>query len=168
MQLISSCSFLLGLYVASNFIKEREYRHIFFLANLVHLVYLSLQLLFSLRINLQYNIPDLVMISLMAFFSYFSKSFMIMSGPVMFMKLSPHHVEASTFALYAGIYHFSVEFARDIIGSFIARKMNVTNQNLKDYYILVTISLACALVAFIYVFLVPKRVDVDRLAKQFR
>jgi hypothetical protein len=66
------------------------------------------------------------MIALMHLFNYFSKAFLMLSGPVLFTKLSPPHFEATTFALFAGVYHLSNEFLKDLIGSIIAIKLNIT------------------------------------------
>lgn len=54
----------------------------------------------------------------------------IIAGSVVFTKLSPYHVEASTFALYTSFYHLSFDFLREFLGSFVSRILNVTTQNL--------------------------------------
>lgn len=108
------------------------------------------------------------MVAIQTAFGHASKALMILSGPVMFTKLSPHNLEASTFALYSGIFYFSTEFIRDLLGSFIAAKLNITNATIMNYYQLTYISLGFTLLSFLYVFIVPKREDVDKLAKHFR
>jgi hypothetical protein len=90
---------------------------------------------------------------------------MAIAGSVIITRLSPHHVEASTYALLVGVFYFSSLFLRDIVGAVIAAKLGVTTENLDRYATLIMIQLVCTMFAFGYVFILPSNADINHLTE---
>lgn len=67
-------------------------------------------------------------------------AFSHMPTMVLMAKITPSHIEATVFAILTGISNFSSFVISPLVGVIINRLfVNVTAQNLDDYYILVFI-----------------------------
>ena len=78
-------------------------------------------------------------------------------------RICPNHIEATTFALLASTSNFR-HYTRSTIGSYINENyVGVTEKDLSNYYILVTISTVCSLLPLLLIKLIPTRAQIEKL-----
>ena len=99
--------------------KEFEYRNLIVIEMIITIVFAPFSYLFILRINLDYGIPDLLLIIFTDVVSdIISQCFVMLPMAVMFAKITPKGIEGTTFALLAGVYNLRTTI-RDWTGSWI-------------------------------------------------
>ena len=82
---------------------------------------------------------------------------------IIYAKICPKHVEATTFALLTGIGNF-----RGTISSYIGAQINdafvgVTDKDLSNYWILIVISFVCSFLPRLLIWMIPTRKEIDKL-----
>lgn len=82
---------------------------------------------------------------------------------VMFAKITPRRIEATSFALLAGVSNFRATI-RGWTGSWINETfVGVTKDDLTDYWILVTIGFVCSFIPLLFLPLIPTRKQIEVL-----
>ena len=83
-------------------------------------------------------------------------------------KLCPKRIEATSYALMAGICNFRLVL-RKLIGTAVNDKfVGVSKDDLSNYWVLVAIQTVCSLLPLIFLWLVPTRDEVNALAAKIR
>ena len=110
---------LIGTALYKAYFKEFEYRNLIVIETIIGLVFAPFTYLYVLRINLDYGIPDLVLIIFTDFVSdIISQCFVLLPLAVIFAKITPKGIEGTTFALLAGVHNIRTA-TRGFIGSWI-------------------------------------------------
>jgi len=88
---------------------------------------------------------------------------------ILFAKITPARIEATTFAFLTGTFNFT-GVMRGVIGSYVNEwsGINVTEDNLSRYPDLVLISFFCGLTPLLYLWLLPTRKQIDDLAVKMK
>ena len=155
---------LIGSQLFNNYFKEQEFRKLILGESLITLLMAPLSFIFILRINLEWGIPDMAMIIFTdTISSIFGQCLVFLPMSIIFAKICPKHIEATTFALLAGVSNF-----RGTIASWIGAWINetfvgVTETDLSKYWILVTISHVCTFLPLAFIWLIPTRKQIEDL-----
>ena len=82
---------------------------------------------------------------------------------VIMSKICPKHIEATSFALLAGVSNFRATI-RSLTGSIINdRFVGVTEDDLSQYWVLCTISFVCSFLPLLFLWLVPTKQQINDL-----
>ena len=82
---------------------------------------------------------------------------------VIMAKICPKRIEATSFALLAGVSNFRSTL-RSWIGSYVNDKwVGVTEADLSKYWVLVTIAFVCGFLPLLFLWLIPKRSQIEEL-----
>lgn len=92
-----------------------------------------------------------------------SQCFVFLPMSVIFAKITPPHIEATSFALLAGISNF-----RSIMRSWLGSAVNnyfvgVTKEDLSEYWKLVLICFFCSFIPLFFLFLIPTKKTIQQL-----
>lgn len=155
---------MFGTNIFNNYFKDSEYRYLIMMDALVSLLLAPFTFALIFRINLEYGIPDVLLIIFTdTVQEIISQCLIFLPMTVIFTKITPKHIEATSFALLAGISNFRGTM-RSYIGTYINDKyVGVSQDNLSDYYILALISGACSFLPLFFLWLIPKREYIDKL-----
>jgi membrane protein DedA with SNARE-associated domain len=124
-------------------------------------------LAFALRLNVKYGIDDLTFVILLSIFGETTAlAFTLLPTLVLFAKITPHHIEATVFALLTGTYNLANNVGSPLIGSFFCKWYGVDSNHLDKYSDLIIIQIVAVCFGFLYIFLVPKRKEIDALLMQ--
>lgn len=106
----------------------------------VGLLFAPFSFIFIFRINIKYGIPDVPLLLFSEVVQEtLSMAFIFLPLSVLFAKICPKHIEATCFALLAGISNFKGTF-RGWIGSIINDNfVKVSKDDLSKYWVLVVI-----------------------------
>lgn len=157
------CLFL-GTQLYERYLKEVEYRRLIIIDALISIVIAPISFAFVLRWNVQWGIPDLVMIIFTETVGdIISQCFIFLPMCVLFTKITPKKIEGTCFALLAGISNF-----RGTIRGWTGSQINtlfvgVTQTDLSRYWILVAISCVCSFLPLIFISLIPSRTQIEAL-----
>lgn len=149
---------LVGSQLFNKYFKDQEFRKLIACESVVSLMMAPLSFMFILRINLEWGIPDMVMLIFTdTVGSIVGQCLVFLPMSIIFAKICPKHIEATTFALLAGVSNF-----RGTISSWIGAWINetfvgVTESDLSKYWILVTISYGCSFLPLLFIWLIPTR-----------
>ena len=82
---------------------------------------------------------------------------------VIFAKITPKHIEATSFALLAGISNFRAP-VREWTGAWINETfVGVTTEDLSKYWQLVVIGFICSFIPLFFLYLIPTKAQIDTL-----
>jgi len=116
------CCLLIGASMFQIFFKEKEIRTLFFYSFLVSLVFSPFQFMFVLRKNVEFGIPDLALIVFTDVIDdILSQCLVLMPLMVLFAKICPKNIEATTFAFLTGTSNL-MGSVRGIVGTLINDK----------------------------------------------
>jgi len=87
--------------------------------------------------------------------------FFTMPMMIIFTRVSPFKIEASSFALMAGFNNFFLGVVSFATGSYLADALGVTSDDLSGYYVLVEIALVTTTIGLCYVWVVPTNAAFD-------
>ena len=151
-----------GTWLFQKYFKHYEMRSLVLIDALVATIFAPFSFIFVFRINLQYGIPDVpLLIFTETVQETLSMAFIFLPMSVLFAKICPKHIEATCFALLAGISNFRGTF-RGWIGSIINDNfVHVSKDDLSKYWILVTIQFFCSFLPLLFLWLLPKRAQID-------
>jgi hypothetical protein len=86
-----------------------------------------------------------------------SQCLVMMPILILFAKITPRRIEATTFAFLTGTSNF-MGVLKGLVGSWINKAfVGVTQEDLSDYYKLVTINIVMGITPFLYLWLLPTR-----------
>ena len=157
------CMFI-GSYLFKRWLKEYEVRTLTIAEVIIGLVCAPFTMLFVTRLNLQYGISDgFIIIFTDIIGDIFSMCLVVLPMCVLFAKITPRHIEATCFAMLAGLYNFKNSI-RGYIGAQINTSfIGVTRDNLDDFWKLKVISLICSLLPIAFLFLIPTNKQIEAL-----
>lgn len=117
-----------------------------------------------LRLNVDWGIPDMALIIFTDTVSEIvSQCFVFLPMSVIMAKICPKRIEATSYALLAGVSNFRGTL-RSWIGSWVNDKwVGVTESDLSKYWVLVTIGFACSFLPLIFLWLIPTRKQIEEL-----
>ena len=155
---------LIGSALYTKYFKNYEFRSLILMEMVVGLVFAPFSYMFVLRLNVQYGIPDLALIIFTdTVQDIVSQCFVFLPMAVMFAKITPRRIEATSFALLAGVSNFRATI-RGWTGSWINdRFVGVSREDLTDYWVLVTIGFVCSFIPLLFLRLIPTRQQIDKL-----
>ena len=121
------------------------------------------------RKNVDWGIPDIMLIiGEESVAGVFSQCLTMLPMSVLIAKLCPKRIEATSYALMAGIANLRL-ILRKLIGTAINDKfVGVSKDDLSNYWVLVAIQTVCSLLPLIFLWLIPTRKEVNALATKIR
>ena len=97
-----------------------------------------------------------------------SQCLIVMPMTIILTKICPKHIEATSFALLAGVWNFS-EITSTWMGSFINETLiGVTQEDLSEYWKLVTIGTVCSFLPILFIRLIPTQNAIENLQNSMR
>lgn len=143
---------------------KMEFRTLTLYGILLGIIFAPMSMLFVLRKNVEYGMPDLFVIIFSEVVSdTLGSCFHLLPIMVMFAKICPKRIEATGFAFLTGTSNFTGTI-RGLVGSLLNNLfVGVTQADLSKYYILVTISLVTSVLPVLYLKLLPLRADLEKI-----
>ena len=119
-------------------------------------------IIFVLRMNVDMGIPDLAMIIFTSQISgVLSNCFIFLPLSTIFGKVTPQHIEATSFALLAGVSNLRGQVSSHT-GAFINDTwVGCTQSDLSNFWKLECIQFFCSLLPLLIIGLLPTRKDID-------
>ena len=153
---------LLGSQLFEKYFKEREYRYLIMCEALVTILIAPCNFMFVLRKNVDYGIPDTVFLIFTDSVSdILSMCLVFLPMNVIMTKICPKHIEATSFALLAGVSNFR-SYTRSYIGTWINDEfVGVSQENLDSYWILYSISFCCSFLPLLFIWMIPTRKQIE-------
>jgi len=155
---------LIGSALYTKYFKEKEFRNLIIMEMVIGVIFAPFSYMFILRLNVQYGIPDLALIIFTDVVQdIVSQCFVFLPMAVMFAKITPKRIEATSFALLAGVSNFRATI-RGWTGSYINEWfVGVTRDDLDKYWVLVTIGFICSFIPLLFLRLIPTRKQIEVL-----
>ena len=96
------------------------------------------------------------------------QSLVFLPSMVIYAKICPKHIEATTFALLTGVGNFRFSIS-SYVGAYVNDSfIGVTETNLKDYWVLVLISFLCSFLPRLLIWMIPTRKQIDQLQESMK
>ena len=110
------------------------------------------------RLNLKWCVSDLALIIFSGTVAdSFKQCLVVLPFTVLMAKICPKRIEATSFAVLAGIANFR-NTLQGWIGSAINEKfVGVTKDDLSKFWILVTINFVCSFLPLLFLWLIPTK-----------
>ena len=158
-----ACLFV-GTMIYKKYFMEAEYRRLIMMDALISIILAPISFIFVLRLNVQWGIPDMALIIFTDVVSEIvSQCFVFLPMSVVYAKICPKRIEATSFALLSSVSNFRGTI-RSWLGAFINQQwVGVTVKDLNNYWILVTISFCCSFLPLLFLWLIPSREDINKL-----
>ena len=97
----------IGTIVYKNFMRDKEYRNLIMMDALISIILAPLSFIFVLRLNVAWGIPDMYLIIFTDVVSeIISQCFVFLPMSVIYAKICPKRIEATSFALLASVSNF--------------------------------------------------------------
>ena len=156
-----------GTLVYKNYMRDKEYRNLIMMDAFISIFLAPLSFIFVLRLNVAWGIPDMTLIIFTDVVSEIvSQCFVFLPMSVIYAKICPKRIEASSFALLASVSNFRGTL-RQWLGTWINNTwVHVSVSNLDRYWILVTIGFFCSFLPLLFLWLIPTRADIEKLQTQ--
>lgn len=124
-----------------------------------------IMLMFVLRLNLKFGIGDLTLIIFSSIVTdTLGLAFSMLPTLVLFAKITPKNIEATVFAMLTGVFNLSSTVCSPMAGVIINRFfVNVTTENLENFYILVIIQLVLSFVPLFLIRLIPSKQEIQEV-----
>ena len=156
--MLTFACFLLGTQLYNKFFKDQEYRHLVMMEAIISLLVGPLTLIFVLRQNLVWGIPDMAMLifndiirDVVGQFCVWIPTYVILG------KICPKNIEATSYAILSGALSFRGSL-RDWLGATVnSNLVEVTERDLSKYWVLVVITWACHFLPLLLIWLIPTR-----------
>ena len=118
------------------------------------------------RLNLQWGISDVALIIFSGTVAdSFKQCLVILPFTVLMAKICPKRIEATSFAVLAGIANLRYTL-QAWIGSLINEWfVGVTKDDLSKFWVLITINFVCSFLPLFFLWLVPTKQQVNELAE---
>ena len=160
------CLFI-GTMIYKRYLMDVEFKKLIMLDALISICLAPLSFIFVLRLNLTWGIPDMFLIVFTDVVSeIMSQCFVFLPMSVVYAKICPKRIEATSFALLGSVSSFRGTM-RSWIGAYINRQwVGVSVDDLSNYWILVTIGFCCSFLPLLFLWLIPSREDIDELQEQ--
>ena len=163
-----ACLFI-GTLVFNKFLTQHEYWKLILYGSLISLIFAPFGFILIFRINLKWGIPDMALIIFTGSAAMIiSQCFVFMPMNIVFTKICPRHIEATTYALLAGMSNFRLSI-QDWMGAWINKKfVGVTQDDLSRYWVLAVITFACSFWPLFFLWLIPKRKQISDLQERMK
>lgn len=160
------CMFI-GSYLFKRWLKDFEVRTLTIVEVFMGLLCAPFTMMFVTRYNLVLGISDgFIIIFTDIIGDIFSMCLVVLPICVLFTKICPRNIEATCFALLAGLYNFKNSI-RGYIGTCINMQLiGVSRDNMDDFWKLKVISLVCSCLPLLFIFLLPSRGQIQALQKR--
>jgi len=164
---LNSVGFLLSLAVYQMFLRKTELRTNTYIAQVIIMVGLFIELWQVMRGNIDLGISDFVVQCFChLIMDTITHALTFLPFMVMVQKLAPEGVEATILATMFSIWNFTTEHLPEYMGSFINHKfVGMTAEKTYLYKDLVTIKIVTQLILFFAIRLIPVQSDLDAYAK---
>lgn len=151
------CMFI-GSYLFKRWLKDFEVRTLTIVEVFMGLLCAPFTMLFVTRQNLIFGISDgFIIIFTDIIGDIFSMCLVVLPICVLFAKITPRNIEATCFAMLAGLYNFKNSI-RGYIGTTINTQfIGVSRDNMDDFWKLKVISLICSCLPLLFIFLIPSK-----------
>lgn len=161
-----ACLFI-GTLIYKAYFKGSEYRSLIMMDALISILLAPISFIFVLRLNVQWGIPDMFLIIFTDVVSEIvSQCFVFLPMSVVYAKICPRRIEATSFALLSSVSNFRGTI-RSWLGTFINEQwVGVSVANLHNYWILVTISFCCSFLPLFFLWLIPTRDEINKLQEE--
>ena len=158
-----------GTLIYKKYFMEKEYRNLIMMDALISIMLAPLSFMFVLRLNLVWGIPDMFLIVFTDVVSEIvSQCFVFLPMSVVYAKICPKRIEATSFALLASVSNLRGT-VRGWLGAFINKQwVGVSVNDLSHYWVLVTISFACSFLPLLFLWLIPTRVEIEKLQESMK
>lgn len=158
-----------GTLIYKRYFMEKEYRNLIMMDALISIMLAPLSFMFVLRLNLAWGIPDMALIVFTDVVSEIvSQCFVFLPMSVVYAKICPKRIEATSFALLASVSNLRGT-VRGWLGAFINRQwVHVSVNDLSHYWVLVTISFVCSFLPLLFLWLIPTRVEIEKLQESMK
>ena len=156
-----ACS-LLSTQLFNSYFKDWEYQSLIKMNAVIELLLAPLSMIFILRLNEGLGIPDMALIIFTSqVSSILGKCLVFLPMSVIMGKICPEHIEATSFALLAGISNFRSQIS-SYTGTWINEKyVGCTNSDLGNYWKLGVIELVCSMLPLFFIWLIPTRKSIE-------
>ena len=143
---------------------DYEYRRMMVIDALITILFAPIQFIFVLRLNLQWGIPDgFFVVFLDIIDEIVSQCFIYMPMCVIYAKITPQNIEATSFALLAGVSNFKISF-RSWMGSWLNDAfVGVTKDDLSNYWQLILMNFVGSFLPLFFLWLIPTKEEINRL-----
>lgn len=144
---------------------KKEFRTLGAYSVLLTLAFAPLNLLFVLRLNNDYGLPDMFVIVFSDVVSETIASCLVLLPlMVLFAKITPKRIEATAFAFLTGTSNFTGTL-RGFVGYLVNLFVGVSQSDLSNYYVLVVIATAMSAAPLLYLNLLPTRGELEQQEK---
>ena len=158
LSIIGFASLLAGIIIFNKYLKQKEVRNMLKYAILISFIGQVFSLLFALRLTYINDVAFVIVTSSVT--DTLGLAFSQMPTMVLFAKITPHHIEATVFAVLTGMFNLCNAVISPNVGILINKSfIGVTSNNLENYYILVVITLCLSLTPLIFLNLIPLKKD---------
>ena len=165
--MLTFACFLIGTQLYNKYFQDKEYRHLVMMEAIISLLVAPLTLIFVLRLNLDWGIPDMALLifndiirDVVGQFCVWIPTYVILG------KICPNHIEATSYAILSGALSFRGSL-RDWLGSIVNEQwVGVTEMDLSKYWVLVVIGWACHFLPLFLVWLIPTRESIAELQQR--
>lgn len=158
LSVLSFVMMFLGSWLYRRYLVEYEVKTLAKCVPLIAIVTAPLNFMFILRVNEQYGLPDwFVIIFTEVVSDVFSQCLIVLPIIVLFAKITPANIEATSFAMLAGIYNF-----RGTLSGYVGTWINdlfvgVSRNDLTNYYILCLIGLITGFIPLFFLHWIPTK-----------
>jgi hypothetical protein len=144
---------------------KKEFRTLAAYSVLLTLAFAPLNLLFVLRLNNDYGLPDMFVIVFSDVVSEtISSCLVLLPLMVLFAKITPKRIEATAFAFLTGTSNFTGTL-RGFVGYLVNLFVGVSHTDLSNYYVLVIIATIMSAAPLLYLNLLPTRGELEQQEK---
>ena len=160
-----ACMFV-GSYIFRRWLKDFEIRTLTIAEVMICLFCAPFTIMFVTRINLAFGISDgFIIIFTDIIGDIFSMCLVVLPMCVLFTKITPKNIEATCFAMLAGLHNIKNSI-RGYIGSSINDNfIHVTRENMDDFWKLKVISIICSCAPLLFIMLLPTNKQIEECQK---
>ena len=154
---------LIGSYLFRRWLKDTEVRTLTIIEVLIGLLLAPFTMMFVTRTNVQLiGLSDgFIIIFTDIIGDIFSMCLVVLPISVLFNRVCPKHIEATCFAMLAGIYN-AKNGLRHFTGTWINDHfVGVTKDNLDDFWKLKVITLCCSCLPLLAIRLIPTKAQIE-------
>lgn len=157
-QLVSSLAMITGIVIYYNWLSDNPFKKLIIGCTIVATIFNLLQLILIMRWNHFIGIPDTYLSLSLDLATNTLAELQLLPVLVLACKLCPKHLEATIYEVILGIKNFAFVISYRT-GGLIMMWLNITKDNFKNLWILVTISSLFPLITLTILLFVPIKTD---------
>lgn len=153
---VGYAALLVGTLLYNKYFTEMEFRSLILMDAVLTILIAPFTYILVFRKTVDWGISDMSIIIFSSTVSeILSTCFIFLPMSIIMTKICPKHIEATSFALLTGVHNFRYDI-RSWIGAWInERFVEVTEDDLSKYWILVTIGLVTAFLPLLFIWMIP-------------